>query len=86
MSTRGQGHCLTFVQVHTDLYFQTSSAPKPLGALKPNYVEPLWVMGTKGSSNSPGHVTKMAVMFCFFVLKFYSPVNILLSVTDNCPT
>ena len=25
MSTRGQGHCLTFVQDHSDLYFQTST-------------------------------------------------------------
>ena len=25
MSTGGQGHCLTFVQGHSDLYFQTYS-------------------------------------------------------------
>ena len=34
-SSTSQGHCLTFVQDHSDLYFQTS-APKPLGPLKQN--------------------------------------------------
>ena len=32
MSARGQGQCLVFVQGHSDLYFQTSTA-KPLGPL-----------------------------------------------------
>ena len=38
MNTRGQGHCLTFVQGHLDLSFQTSVAAKPLNQLKPNFM------------------------------------------------
>ena len=33
MSTKGHGHCLTFVYCHADLYFQTF-APKLLDRLK----------------------------------------------------
>ena len=62
MSTRGQGSCLTCVQGHSDLYFQTSAA-KPLGPLKPKFhVELLWVLRLKVCSNNLGHVTKMAAM------------------------
>ena len=38
LSTRGQDPCLTFVQGYSDLYFQTFSAAKLLGLLKPNYM------------------------------------------------
>ena len=36
--TKGQGHCLTFVQGHADLYFQRPSAPKLLATSKPNFI------------------------------------------------
>ena len=29
---KGQGHCLTFVEGHSDLYFQASSGAKPIEA------------------------------------------------------
>ena len=29
---KGQGHCLTFVEGHSDLYFQASSAAQPIEA------------------------------------------------------
>ena len=60
MSTRGQGHCSTFVQGHTDLYFQISSAAKPLGPLKPNFMLLSW--GTKVCSVDVGCKAKMAGM------------------------
>ena len=39
MGIRGQSHCLTFVKDHSDLYFQTSSAAKPLGPSNPNFMQ-----------------------------------------------
>ena len=47
MSTRGQSQCLIFVQGHSDLYFQTSSAPK-LPVEAKFSLEPLWIGGVGG--------------------------------------
>ena len=58
--TRGQGHCLTFVEGHSDLYFQTSAAKPPIE--DKFHVELSWVVRMKVCSKSPGHVTKMATM------------------------
>ena len=38
LSTKSQGHPLTFVQGHLDIYFPTSSTAKPLGPPKPNFM------------------------------------------------
>ena len=37
MGTRDQGHCLTFVQGHSDLYLETSSAAKPLSPFEAKF-------------------------------------------------
>ena len=59
MSTRGQGQCLTFVQGHSDLYFQTASAANPLCPVEARFhVELLWIESTKICSD----MTKMATM------------------------
>ena len=71
MDTKGQVHCLTFVQGHSDLYFQTS-APKLL-----DRSEHL-LSGTKVCSSDVGHMTKMAsvpiygLAFCSCVLRHNS--------------
>ena len=94
MSTRGQDHCLTFVQGHSDLYFQTSSsAAKPLCPSNPKFhIEVLWVERTKICSNGPGHMTKMATMPIYGKnpLKIFSKTNRLItfiySIRDWGPT
>ena len=60
MSTRGQGHCLTFIQIHSDLYFLTSSVANPLGPLKPNFMWSFHVMEEQKFKRSWS--TKMATM------------------------
>ena len=59
MSTRVQGHCLTFVQCHSFLYFQTDSkASKAMWPISAKFhMDPLRIGETKCY---PGHVTKMA--------------------------
>ena len=44
--TRGQGHCLAFVQGHSYLYFQ-ASAPKLLKTSKSNFLWSLYEQGTE---------------------------------------
>ena len=58
MSIRGQGHCLTFVQGHSDLYFQTS-APKLLDTQSQISCETfmMWGVGVRICSNDVGHMT-----------------------------
>ena len=60
MNTRGQGHCLTFVQGNSDLNFQTS-APNLLDTSVKFHVEPLWSRD-QICSNDVGNMTKMAAM------------------------
>ena len=63
MSTRGQGHSLTFVQGHCDysLYFQTYSQAAGLITVK-LHVEPLWSGGMKVCSNDRDYMAKMVAM------------------------
>ena len=59
MGTSSQGYCLTFVQGHPDLYFQTYS--QAAGHIKFKFhVEPFWSGGTKVCSNYGGYMVKMA--------------------------
>ena len=60
MGNRGQGHCLLFVQGHSDLYIHVS-APKLLNTSIKFHVEPLW-SGDRIFRNDVGHMTKMATM------------------------
>ena len=61
MSTRGQIHCLTFVQGHSDLNFQTYS--QAAGHIQVKFhSEPLWSGETKVCSNDGGYMAKMAAM------------------------
>ena len=61
MSTRGQGHCLTFVQGLSDLYFQTYSQAD--GHIKVKfYAEPFWLRGTQVCFSDGGYMAKMAAM------------------------
>ena len=63
MSTRGQGHCFTFVQGHSDLYSQTF-ALKLLDTSMSNFMWHLYDLGNiiKVCSNDVGHMTKMGIM------------------------
>ena len=55
MSTKGQGHWLTLVQISQIQYF--------LNFFKARFhVEPPWDGETKACSNDPGHMTNMATM------------------------
>ena len=70
MSTRGQGHCLTFVKVHSGLYVQTS-VPRLLDRSKSNFM-----IGEQNCSNDVDHMTKIAAMsingyFLFFIIIFF---------------
>ena len=59
--SKRQGHCFTFVQGHSDFYFQTY--PQAAGHIKVKlHVEPLWSGGTKVWSNDGGYMPKMAAM------------------------
>ena len=63
MSTKGQGHLLTLVQISQIqyfFYFFSSITTRPIEAKF--YVEPPWDGGTKVCSNGPGHMTKVAAM------------------------
>ena len=76
MSTRGQGHCLTFVQGHSDLYFQTYSQAaghisqilrlhfvffQPLGTKLQS--DTLFETLSKEIKNRPGVVKKINAVF-----------------------
>ena len=63
MSTKGQGHSLTFVQISQDsifLNFFFSITTRPVETKC--HVEPPWTGGTKVPLNGPGHMTKTAAM------------------------
>ena len=59
MSTKGQGHTLTLVQVSQIQYFQTFSSitAKPIEAKFD--VGPPWDGGMEVCPNGPGHITKI---------------------------
>ena len=67
MSTRDQGHCLTFVQGHSHLYFQIYS--QSAGHIKVKFhVEP----GTKVCSKDGGYKVKVTAMpVCGLIFKFF---------------
>ena len=52
MSTRGQDHCLTFVQGHSDLYFQSAPGDKLLGPWNPNFMYSIYSLET-GATKLP---------------------------------
>ena len=61
MTTKGQGHSLTFVQGHSDSTFSnvfSKTNTRPLEA--EFYMEPPWDVRMKNCSNVPGHMTKVA--------------------------
>ena len=62
MSTKGQGHSLTLVQISDSVFLNifSSITTRPMEAKF--QVGPLWDRGTKATSNSPGHMTEMATM------------------------
>ena len=70
MSTRGQGH--------SDLYFQTSSASKSLGPLKPFHVDPLLVGEIKVCS---GHMATECIKARFHVEPLW--VRLMIKVTTE---
>ena len=62
MSTKGQGHSLTSVQISQIQYFYfiSSITTRPIEA--EFHAETPWDGRTKACSNSPGHMTKVAAM------------------------
>ena len=63
MSTKGQGHLLTFVQGHSDPTFSnffSLETARPIAAKF--HVDYPWDGETEICSNGPGHMTKMAAI------------------------
>ena len=82
-STRGQGHCSTFLLGHSDIYFQTYSFAA--GHFKVNlYVEPLWSGGMKVCSNDGGYMAKMAALPQYFNTDSSKVVLLFWFLTATC--
>ena len=79
MSTRDQGHCLTIIHCHADLYFQTS-APKVLDKLKSIFMSDLYDRGDKIRSTNVGHMTKAATMHAHI---WINPLKVFFTLEPN---
>ena len=63
MYIKGQGSSLTLVQGHSDSTFSSFFSLETAGPIKAKFhMEPPRDGGKKVCSNSPGHMTNMAVM------------------------
>ena len=71
MNVKGQGHSVTLLKVtriECPSKFQTSSQ-KPQGLFESRfYIEHLCVAGTKVYISGPGHMTKMAMISCPYMV------------------
>ena len=60
ITTKGQGHSLTFVQGHSNSTLSNFFSSKNTRPFEANFhVAPPWDVGMKICSNVPGHMAKM---------------------------